>query len=159
MSDRIAKYEERRFDGKRLFELFGDRMLVSGARSLGPRFEQRVELRSLNAIPDRLWTRPPQFWGGIAMAVIFSTISIGFETSLPSYWKALFWVLFAAGALLALATSRRIEWAVFRNLSGLHALDVARIGPDRDHFEEFVDATQQAIIDTSRVSDRASTDT
>jgi hypothetical protein len=155
----VAKYEERRFDGKRLFELFADRIVVSGGASLGARFEERVSLDTLTAVPDRLWTRPAGFWSGVGMAIVFSLIPLGFESVLSSWWKGLFWVGCASGVLLALATSRRIEWAVFRNTSGVRVLAVARAGPNRDHFEPFIEAVRQAIVNCSQVRNDRGTDT
>lgn len=152
MNTHIARYDERRFDGRRQFALFPDRVEVSGVSFLGGRFEERVPLQGLNAAPDRLWTRPAGFWSGIAMVIFFSIIPMGFEAILSWWWKGLCWVLAAGGALLALATSRRVEWAVFRNSSGIAVLTIARVGPLRDQFEQFVDAIRKATANVQNVS-------
>jgi hypothetical protein len=62
-----------------------------------------------------------------------------------------------AGVLLAAATARRIEWAIFHNLSGIRVLTVARAGPDKEHFDEFVAAVRDAIANHQRKDRRADT--
>ena len=146
MDTPTATFTERRFDGRRQFELYSDRIAISGIASLGARFELNIDLDALVPAPDRLWARSRGFWSGIGMLLVFSTIPLGFEAVLSSYWKGLSWVLAAGGLLLALATARRIEWAVFRNSAGIELVTIARSGPDRDNFQRFVDAVRTAII-------------
>jgi hypothetical protein len=141
----VATYAERRFDGRRLFELYTDRIAISGTAFLGARFELNISLDALAPDPDRLWARPNGFWSGVGMFVVFSTGPSGFASVLSPWWKGLSWVLAAGGLLLALATSRRIEWAVFRNAAGVELLTIARAGPSRDNFQVFVDAVRGAI--------------
>lgn len=159
MSTPIARYDERRFDGRRQFQLFPDRIEVSGASFLGARFEEHVPLEGLSAAPDRLWTRAAGFWSGIGLAIVLSIIPLGFDAVLSSWWKGLCWVLAAGGVLLALATSRRVEWAVFRNSAGIAVLTIARAGPHRDQFQGFVDAVRKATVTRSTVQNVNHTDT
>ena len=145
MDTPVATYAERRFDGRRLFELYANRIAISGTASLGARFELNISLDALVPAPDRLWARPNGFWSGIGMLVVFSTVPLGFASVLSVWWKGLFWGLAVSGLLLALATSRRIEWAVFRNAAGVQLLTIARSGPSRNNFQAFVDAVRGAI--------------
>jgi hypothetical protein len=153
----IAQFDERRFDGRRHFELFSDSVRVSGSTVFGTRFEERVDLDLLSSNPDKLWTRHAGFWSGIGMAVVFWVLPMGFANVLSSWWKGLFWGWAVTGVLLALVTARRIEWAVFRNSSGVRVLAIARAGPDRARFDEFVGAIQLAV--TKRQSNAPETDT
>ena len=145
MDTPVATYAERRFDGRRLFELYPDRVAITGIASLGARFELNISLDALLPTADRLWARPSGFWSGIGMLIVFSIAPMGFASVLSPWWKGLFWVSAVGGLLLALATSRRIEWAVFRNAAGTETLTIARSGPNRDNFQTFVDAVRAAI--------------
>ena len=119
---------------------------ISGTNALGPRFELKVPLETLKPEPDRMWARPAGFWSGVSMLVICGSIPLGFETALPSYWKGLAWTLAIGGALLAIATCRRVEWAIFRNAVGTEAVTIARAGKNRDGFQAFVAAVNAAVI-------------
>jgi len=145
MSEVIANYSERRFDGSRLFELYPDGVAISGGHSLGPRFEQKVPLEGLSPVPDKMWARPGGFWGGIWMLIIFAAIPLGFRGVLPAQGQGLFWVLATGGALLALATSRRVEWAIYRNASGTPLLSIAKSDNNAMEFQKFIDALNNAI--------------
>ena len=157
MNQALAHFDERRFDARRHFDLFPDSVIVSGTTSFGTRFEERVELDELSSHPDKLWTRHASFWGGIAMAIIFWILPMGFASVLSSWWKTLFWVWAVAGVLLAIATARRVEWAIFRNSSGVRVLAIARAGPDKGRFDEFVAAVRDAIANRPRNLQRADT--
>jgi hypothetical protein len=146
----ITQFDERRFDGCRHFELLPDSVLVSGTTAFGTRFEERVDLDALSSHPDRLWTRHAGFWSGIAMAIVFWILLMGFANVLSPWWKILFGVWAVAGVLLALVTARRIEWAVFRNSLGVRVLAIARAGPDHARFDEFVRAIREAVVDRQR---------
>ena len=50
----LMTYAERRFDGKRAFQLFADRVVIRGSEALSSEYEQIVRLDSLNAEFDRL---------------------------------------------------------------------------------------------------------
>jgi hypothetical protein len=141
----IARYEEKRFDGKRLFDLRHDHLAIAGSTSLGPRFESKVPLNALISEPDKMWTRPRGFWQGIVLLVGCVTVSMGFEPVLSSWWEGLFVCLAAAGALLSLATWRRVEWVVFRNLAGTPTVNIARSAGKDEKFDQFVQALRVAI--------------
>ena len=145
MSDAIATYSERRFDGRREFVLFPDKVEISGNASLGARFAVTVQLNSLVPVADRLWARSPGFWQGVVMAIVCVTLAQASASVLSRYWIGLLWVIAVGGALLAAATARRIEWAVFKNSAGAEVLTVAKAGPSRAEFEQFVSSIAHAI--------------
>ncbi|MBK9099037.1 MAG: hypothetical protein IPM14_13125 [bacterium] len=145
MSDAIATYSERRFDGRREFTLFADKVAISGTTSLGPRFEMTVQLNSLVPVADRLWARSRGFWQGIVLAVVSAILALGFTEVLPQFWMGLLWVVAVGGVLLAAVTFRRVEWASFNNSAGTPVLTIAKVGPKREEFDRFVSAIVGAI--------------
>ena len=50
----LMTYAERRFDGKRTFQLFADRVVIRGSEGWSSEYEQIVRLDSLNPEFDRL---------------------------------------------------------------------------------------------------------
>jgi hypothetical protein len=152
MDQPIATYNERRFDGRRVFRLFRDRISISGSTALGPRFELTVPLKTLLPTPDRYWNRQNGFWSGVSMFVLFAVVPLGFASVLTPWWKGFFGVIAAGGLLLALATARRIEWAAFRNAMGQETVNVARSGPDRAQFQSFVTAVSGAITSAAEAA-------
>ena len=61
----IATYEEQRFDGKRRFELFEDRVVVSGKTTFTSEFESVVPLTTLRPEFTRMRLRNLYFYMGI----------------------------------------------------------------------------------------------
>jgi hypothetical protein len=64
----LMTYAEQRFDGKRTFQLFADRVIVRGAETFSTAYEQTVRLESLRPEFDRLWYRSPSFMSGLKLA-------------------------------------------------------------------------------------------
>jgi hypothetical protein len=145
MGDVIASYSERRFDGTRLFELYRDCVAISGGHSLGPRREQKVPLEALSPDPERIWVRPDGFRGGILMMIVFAVPPLVFGSVLSLNLKGLLWGLAGAGALLALATERRVEWANYRNTGGTTVLSIARSENGFAEFQKFLEAINDAV--------------
>ncbi len=152
MDQLIATYNERRFDGRRVFHLFRDHISISGNTALGPRFELTVPLKTLTPTPNRYWGRQNGFWSGVLTLVLLGAIPVGFAAVLTPWWKGLFGVLAVGGLLLALATARRIEWAVFCNAMGQETVNVARSGPDQAQFQSFVTAVSGAIASAAETA-------
>ena len=65
----LVTYSEQRFDGKRTFQLFPDRVVIRGSEMLASDYEQTVRLSSLKPEFDRTWYRSPSFISGIKLAV------------------------------------------------------------------------------------------
>jgi hypothetical protein len=49
------------------------------------------------------------------------------------------------GALLSIATAKKVEWVRFSTDAGIVVLDVARAGKNRDKFDTFVEALTNRI--------------
>ena len=141
----LMTYSERRFEGHRDFELQADRVLVRGKEFLAGEFEQIVLLDTLRPEINRMWARPRGFTSGITLLIACLGIKQGFGLSVFSYWGGLAVVLAVGGALLALITSRKIGWVVFKSRAGVDALTIARSGPDKEQFDAFVEAIVREI--------------
>jgi hypothetical protein len=146
METPIATYKEQRFDGKRNFTLFSDRVTITGGDTLGARYDLTVPLASLNPNADRVWRRPNGFGAGVTVLVVSIGVLQAFQSAIVPGWKGWFVASALVGLLLALGTMRRVEWAVFRNSMGQAILSVARAGPQRKNFEGFVGAVKAAIL-------------
>jgi len=147
----IASYEERRFDGQRLFELFEDRLVIKGKNSLGADFENVVLLDSLQPVISTVRTRPKGFGAGLLMAIASMMILQGAGVDPLSYWGCVVVVMCLSGLLLAVATFRKVTWATLKSKAGTDALAVARVGPDKPEFEAFIAALCEQIRVCPRV--------
>jgi hypothetical protein len=142
----LATYQEERFDGKRQFTLFPGRMDVSSHLYLGARAQSTVLLEALNPVPGRIWARPKGFWSVISMIVLPPLGPIVFQTSLSSSAQGFLYLLPLIGAMFALATWRRVEWALFSNSAGIVVLAIALSRKRLSSFQPFVDAVSAAIV-------------
>lgn len=136
----IARYKEQRFDGMRTFELFLDRVVVRGKHSLGSEFETTLMLATLQPTVSTVRTRTKGFGQGIAGALVAIVLLQGGLVTPQSYWGELDIGMIISGALLALATARKVTWAQFHSRAGVIALTVARAGKQEAGFEPFVQA-------------------
>lgn len=149
MTHPIATYRERRFDGKRTFELFADRVQIRGSTQLSSDFEISVPLKTLNPVPMRLRLRNKAFWAGawmligsvIGSTVLYSALHVSYAS--PAF--LLVAVVGAGGCALMLATARKVEFASFQSTAGVHVLDIARAGPDAVHLDTFVQLVTASI--------------
>jgi hypothetical protein len=138
----LMTYSERRFDGKRTFQLFPDRVVIRGSEMMSSEYEQTVKLETLRPEFDRTWYRSPSFWSGIKLAVgSFIAVSVlhsGFGMSVGTYLGGLATVGVVTGLLLAFATRHKVEYAVFKNQAGADALSVARSGKQAADYDSFI---------------------
>jgi len=143
MTQPIATYREHRFDGKRIFELFDDRIRIAGSTQFSSEFDFAVQLRVLNPEPMRLWFRNKSFWAGIWMllgSVIGCTVLLSaMQASYASAAFVLVAVLGVSGFALMLATARKVEFVAFQNDAGMRVMDIARAGPDAGQLDSFVE--------------------
>lgn len=139
----IATYREQRFDGKRVFELFPDRVRIRGSAQLSTEFDTSVSLRALNPVPTRIRVRNKAFWSGLWMliaAVVLDTILVSsFHIPPESFAVLLVGCMAMGGFVLMLATARKVEFISFTSTAGVHVLDFARSGPDARNLDSFVE--------------------
>jgi hypothetical protein len=145
MSEPIAFYRESR-GLRRRFTLYRGRVHVSGKGLKFGQFDEVIPLSSLHPEPSRVWVRGVLFWYGItalACAAGSATAALAVGGGPAIFFLrpglgVLVGGLALVGALLALTYARPVEFAKFRTDSGLPGLDVARVGPKAEDFDEFV---------------------
>ena len=142
----IATYSERRINGRRQFSLFPHEILVVGHRFFGASYEVRIPLKSTEPTVSRIFVRSTFFLIGLVLAASNTFICILLK-SLLLPWS--FLILFIAtgilGLILAGITFKRVEFAQFRSQAGVVVFDVARSGPERHKFDEFVETLIRQI--------------
>jgi hypothetical protein len=144
MEEPIATYEEARWELKRRFELFPDRVRVTGQGLRFGRFDETVSLSILRPIPNRQWVRGRPFRIGLGFlisAIIWAGLlaaSWG-RGALSQVEVLLVGLLGSVGLVMMGATARPIEFARFPTDAGPVALDIGRVGPGVQEFDEFVE--------------------
>ena len=145
----LARYFEQRFDGKRTFELFPDKLQVRGAETLGADYEQTFRLASPQPEVNRMWYRNRSFNAGLWMFVgggfAFVVLTWGLGRSFEWFWLGITGCVVLPGLLLAIATCRKVEYAVFRSEAGIEAVSVARSGKEAAAFDAFVKRLAEQI--------------
>jgi len=147
--DPIATYSEVRFDGKRTFMLFPDRIYIRGTKTLHSDFETEVPLHILEPGYYRFNVRNAGFMAGVWMAVVsFVVCEIlvsGFKMSFAQNAPGLMLVLGVSGFILSAATFRKVEFLRFQHRAGGIAFDIARSGKNAAQLDSFVDAVIKQI--------------
>jgi hypothetical protein len=151
MEDSIATYEDVQFGLRRRFELYPDRIRVTGRGHSFGRFDETVMLAILRPHPNRVWLRGKLFqYGRAALACAAGIAALsgaaGGLEALTGPWGV--WVigpLAGAGLGLLLANVRPMEFARFPTDAGVIALSVGRTGPRAQEFDEFVDRLIELI--------------
>jgi hypothetical protein len=145
MDEPIATYREARFELRRRFDLYPDRIRVTGKGLYIGRFDTVIPLSILNPEPNWVWVRGQLFRYGV-LALIFAVCGVvgrlagGGPEGLLSPWAigvlgGVAWL----GLMLTLANIRRVEFAAFTRKAGVTALDIGRVGPQNEDFDEFLD--------------------
>ncbi len=150
----LATYTEARFDGTRQFELFADRIRVTGAATLQSRVDTTIPLSRIHPQVIKLWVRNRVFWVGTWIAtigLISATLLVkGFNVDPFSYAPGALGVIGMSGIALCLATARMVEFARFESDAGVAVLDIARQGPDVERFDQFIEQVLNKTITARR---------
>lgn len=142
-------YSEQRFDGKRTFQLFPDRVVVRGAETLSSDYDQTIPLATLTPEATTMRYRHPQ----ANSAVWMMAVSMAGLFVLMGYFKMPVEatpVVFTAGLgviglLLGVATYKKVEFVIFRTDAGVDVLSVARSGKHAGEFDTFIEAIRRQI--------------
>ena len=148
MIESIGQYYEVRPNGRRQFELFKERVVV---KSKTPNADSVITIRlaDLRPEPNLIRVRPKEFalavrmFFGSILATLLAVALITFDFNTRVERMILF---IPAGAFLFISlvifskTARKIEFTQFVSHHGKALLDVARCGPQRDRFDDFLDA-------------------
>ncbi len=142
--------ESRRFEGKRSFELHSDVIRITGSDCLGGRCDMAVPLAQLESRSGTLRTRSKYFWIGSWMILLgggyLVTQRKAFVLSSPlSLLIEIAIVVVLVGLFLSVTTFRQLEFARFLNRDGILVFDIARSGPDKARFDEFIGEVAQQI--------------
>jgi hypothetical protein len=149
----IATYREQRFDGKRLFELFPDRVRVRGSVQLQSEFDTTVPLHTLNPTPNFIRIRNKSFAQGSWLFIG----AIGLDTLLVTSLNVppenpvitLIGILGFVGFAFMLIAARKVEFISFNSTAGVAVLDFARSGPDAANLDSFVQLVSKHISDAN----------
>ena len=148
----LATYREVRFDGKRLFELHADSIRVAGSRTFQSNVDTTIPLSRIDPRVIRMHVRHGSFWAGLCLAVVgffgYEILTAGFKLNPFEFPAGLPLGLGVTGIALCLATARKVEFARFESDAGVAVLDIARAGPDRAKFDEFVSKLQDQVRST-----------
>jgi len=144
----IAKYSEVRFDGKRTFELFEDKVIVRGKATFKSDFETAISLASLLPSFARVRIRHSAFFGGIWLMVgswILAYIVGAISQKDPSEVVCYLGCMGFMGLFLSLVTAKKVEWVRFSTDAGMIVLDIARAGKEADKLDSFVETLLSQI--------------
>lgn len=145
----IVTYSEVTLTGKRKYDLYPDKIVMSGSDTWSYDFEQTLPLTKISADYVKLRMRPTVSWISLTLFLLTGLLSIVLvrEFSIPS--RAIPGVLgiFSGSALIvAIATMKKVEYARFCAAEyGSVLLSVARSGPERNRFDSFVQALVSQI--------------
>jgi hypothetical protein len=145
----LNTYVERLVQVGRVFELYPDRVVVSATWWWGRPYVNTVRLASLSPDYGYQIIRYRLFKHGIlAMAIgVALALLLGRSDGTLFHQAALVsgWGIAAVGLAIAAMTYQRVLFARFPPRAGRGGLDIARSGPDRERFEEFVKLVQRQI--------------
>jgi hypothetical protein len=145
----IGTYVERLVQVGRVFELYPDRIEVSAKWWWGRPFQTTVPLASLSPDCGYQLIRYRLFKHGILALAVGVALSVLCGRSdgdlLQQAALAGGWAVAVTGLALSAVTYQRVVFARFPRRAGGGGLDIARSGPDRERFEEFVKLVQRQI--------------
>ena len=147
--EEVPTYSETRFSGKRRFELHSDKIRIQGKTFLKSDFDISVKLKGLDPNYQKVKVRENMFWSGIGLIiiplVIAEILSSAFEISFVNPVMGLMLCFAVCGAVMCVVTFRKVEFYQFKNSSDIVALDIARSGKDKEHFDTFVEQVVSRI--------------
>ncbi|GAA5126582.1 hypothetical protein JIN84_15670 [Luteolibacter yonseiensis] len=150
----IATYSEKRFDGRRVFNLLPDSVLISGSTTFRAEFQCRVPLKGLDQHYDTIWLRNPLFGAGLGLFGVSLLVNVTLISGFHMDWASKPPILTACagmwGFALSLATLRKVEFVCFRSLAGASGLDLARSGPQKEKLDTFVASLIRQIEESNR---------
>jgi hypothetical protein len=145
----LDSYRQKNVSGSRLFELFDDRVVVSGYEAFSPRFKRTVPLVILEPTVIEFRLRSHNDVVGFINLMIGGWGAFSWRSHPPIYMNPGFWVCgsFAMiGLCLMLTAIRDVDAASFIEASGQRRrLTIARSGPDKGRYQDFVERMASQI--------------
>lgn len=153
----IATFSEGRFSGKRFYNLSSDKIRVAGKVFLQNEFDIVLQLNTINPDFSIIRIRDKAFWSGIWLmlgaSLVHALLTTVFGVTYEYKVLGAFIVIGLAGAVLCLATFRKIEFYSFKNLAGITVLDIARSGSEKSKFDSFIKKLVHAIDQSKQVAE------
>lgn len=153
----MESYRESRIEMSRTFSIEPELVVVEGGAPLGTQFKSTIRFDQLDPRFNVIKTRPKLFFHSLLATGILIIVAIAIanfrEASLDDFWFLLGVLLPISTLVIALATCRRTEFAQFKNQSGFVILDIAKAGPDKAHFDNFVGLIQEHISQATQTHD------
>lgn len=145
----IATYKERLLQVQRTFTLYPDRVEVQAHWRFGRDFTHTIPLNTLKPATRETYIRYRYFRYALlitAIGVIFAAWPMYPTISwpLPAYSIAGI-VVAVIGLILFALTYPKILFVRFDSQAGEPGLDIARSGPDKARFEDFVEAVRKQV--------------
>jgi hypothetical protein len=147
--DPIATYTERLLQVQRTFTLYPDHVQVQAHWRFGRNYTNNIPLDSLKPTTRETYIRYHFF----RQALLIATIGLIFAVwpmypripwPLPPYSIAGI-IVTLIGLILAAFTYPKILFLRFDSQKKAPGLDIARSGPDKAHFDDFVEAVRKQI--------------
>jgi hypothetical protein len=149
MSDILDSYCEKAAFGKRVIELYDDRVVVAGHRILGGGdFKLVIPLSTLDPTISQLGIHQQTRLIGVAVFLCAGIGALSWAVRPPVFAHIGFWVcslLAVFGFVLLVQSFRRIETAAFYSTAGVLRLTVARVGPHTGRYQDFVERISSQI--------------
>jgi hypothetical protein len=145
----LATYREVRHDTKLVYELYEDSISIVGTKTFETDFETTIPLVRIYPAVSRLRQRHRTFWAGAWVAVIGFIVygmlihSFGYDPIAEG--PGICFGIGVMGIAMSLATLKKVEFARFDSDAGVAILDIARSGPDSEHFVAFVNQVLEQV--------------
>lgn len=144
----MAIYSEKQFNVERQFQLYDDRIVVTGRVPGKSEFITEIPLSSLNPDFGRASRRNGIFWIGLIWICLFSwcfvsNYNASTDTRVVAMCVTGFMILIGLG--VAVVSFPKVESVRFSSNAGIVILDVAKAGKEKDKFAAFVETLTKQI--------------
>ena len=151
----IATYSEKRFSGKRKFQLFKEKLYIQGIISTRGDFELTLDLKDLNPDYSVMRLREKNWLAGLWMVLIplfaLPVLLSRYKMTIEDFPVVISVVMAVSGAIMILVMSKKVEFYRFSNSSDIVVLDVARSGSEKEKFDDFIEKLIACINESKTV--------
>ncbi|MBE0534755.1 MAG: hypothetical protein IH624_03735 [Phycisphaerae bacterium] len=147
----VATYSETRLMGKRYFELFADRVRITGKVYWQSDFDVTIPLTNVLPYYETIRIREKICGAGVVLAAVPVVLFvILYELSKEVIVYPAMVCMLAVGVVTSVFTFRKIEYRQFRNSSNGVVFNVARSGKGKHSFDRFVEQLVSRIEECNR---------
>ncbi|MDQ8183864.1 hypothetical protein [Pelagicoccus sp. SDUM812005] len=152
--DPIAKYNERRHAGKRDFELYPDRLIISGKNYLSSEFKTDLPLEGIRPEKEYITCRNATFKTGfyflIGPFIAWHVMVRGLDFDPYAEGPMLMWFAGLAGIILILVGLKKERYTCFKSSAGVTVLNVAKNRKTDKNFDVFIDLLVERIHEQNK---------